>query len=210
MSNQSLNRNNYFNWKCNETLKKPLKAHNFLQQYARFRKTCSKYRWNQLFNLCEIIFAGHVCRFWSTPFKVYFSGSIKLVIAFVLNSKAFQLHSSFFFLFFLLVTFSGRTAKSFLANALTLVITKTCYQDLTYSLDTPKHIFVEVVLQVVVCDACGTWHGSYTVTSIHSIQKSTINCQNQPLETRKQVIQIASSWMAEDSRIKTERSRVDE
>ena len=38
-----------------------------------------------------------------------------------------------------------------------------------------KKFFLKSVPEVVICDACGTWHGVNTVTSIHSIQKSTRN-----------------------------------
>ena len=62
----------------------------------------------------------------------------------------------FFLLFFLLVPFSGRTTKNFLVNVLRLVIKKACYQDLTHSLDTPKNIFVKIVPEVVIRDACDT------------------------------------------------------
>ena len=40
--------------------------------------------------------------------------------------------------FFLPVKFSGRIAKSFLGNVLTLVIKEAWEQDLSHSLDTPK------------------------------------------------------------------------
>ena len=40
--------------------------------------------------------------------------------------------------FFLPVQFSGRIAKSFLGNVLTLVIKEAWDQDLSHSLDTPK------------------------------------------------------------------------
>ena len=107
-----------------------------------------------------------------------------------LTQKALQLPILVFFLAFLLVTFSGHTTKSLLANVLILVIKKTCDQDLTHSLETPKHISVKIVPQVVIRVACGTWHGLCTVTSINSIQKTTRNCQNRPPETLKQVIHI--------------------
>ena len=48
--------------------------------------------------------------------------------------------SCFFFLFFLLVQFSGRTAKFFLGNVLRLVIKEACEQDMTCSLVTSKNI----------------------------------------------------------------------
>ena len=66
-----------------------------------------------------------------------------------------------FFLFFLFVTFSGRTAKSLLANV--LVIKKTCDQDLTHSLDTRKYISVIIVPEVAIrdtCDTCYNLHGN--------------------------------------------------
>ena len=50
-----------------------------------------------------------------------------------------------------------------------------------------KIISVKIVPEVVTRDACGTWHGLYTVTSIHSIQKSTRN--NQKLGNK-----LASRW----------------
>ena len=52
-----------------------------------------------------------------------------------------------------------------------------CDQDLTHSLDTLKSFSVKSVPQVVIWDACDTWHALNTVTSIHSIQKSTRNSQ---------------------------------
>ena len=111
-----------------------------------------------------------------------------------LTQKALQLPFEFFFLFvFLLVTFFERTAKSFLANALSLVIKKPCDQDLTHSLDTPKCISVKIVPQVVNCDAYGTWYSLCTVTSIYSIQKHTRDFQNRPPETRRRVLVNAIS-----------------
>ena len=54
---------------------------------------------------------------------------------------------------------------------------KACDQDLTHSLDTLKSLSIKSVPQVVIRDAYGTWHWLNTVTSIHSIQKSTRNSQ---------------------------------
>ena len=76
---------------------------------------------------------------------------------------------SSFFSFFLLVIFSGRIAKNFLVNVLS------CDQDLTHSIDTLKLRSVRIFPEVVIRDPCDTWHGLCTVTSIHSIQKSTRN-----------------------------------
>ena len=73
------------------------------------------------------------------------------------------------------------------SQVLRLIIKKACDQDLTHSLDTVKNISAKIVPQVVIPDACGTWHGSLTVTSMHSIQKSTRNSQK--LENK-----LASSW----------------
>ena len=64
-------------------------------------------------------------------------------------------------LIFFLLNFSGRTAKSFLANILTLVVKKTYDQDLNYSLATPNYISVKIVPEVVIREACGTLHGLY-------------------------------------------------
>ena len=50
-----------------------------------------------------------------------------------------------------------------------------------------KNPSVKSVPQVVICDVCGTWHGLCTVTSIHSIQKSTRNSQKLGNE-------LASGW----------------
>ena len=103
----------------------------------------------------------------------------QILIAFAFNAKSFAIGILVFFCFLSLpVHFSGRTAKSFLVNVLRLVIKKACGQDLTHSLDTPKNIFVKIVPEVVIRDACGTWHGFCMVTSIYSIQKSTRNSQN--------------------------------
>ena len=58
-----------------------------------------------------------------------------------------------FFLFFLLVTFSGRTAKSFLVNVLSYVINKDltkikCDQGLNRFLDTQKTLPSELFLKL--------------------------------------------------------------
>ena len=50
-----------------------------------------------------------------------------------------------------------------------------CDQNLTHSLDTLKSLSINIVAQVVIRDACGTWHSLCTVTSIYGIQKSTRN-----------------------------------
>ena len=86
-----------------------------------------------------------------------------------LTQKALHLPFYFFFLFFLLANFSGWAAKSYLFNFLSCVIKKACDQDLTYSLDTLNSLSVKSVSQVVIRDACGTWHSLCTVTSIYSI-----------------------------------------
>ena len=83
-----------------------------------------------------------------------------------------QFRHSRFFSFFLFIPFSGRNA-----NVLRLVIKKRCDQDLTHSSDTPKNISLNIVPEVVLSDAFGTWHSLCTVTSIHSIQKTTRNSQ---------------------------------
>ena len=77
-------------------------------------------------------------------------------------------------------------------------------QDLTYSLDTLKSLSVKSVPEVVICDACATRRALNTVISIPipSIHKKN---KRQP-ETRNK---LASRWMAEDSRVKGERNRVD-
>ena len=40
-----------------------------------------------------------------------------------------------------------------------------------------KNISVNIFLKVYIRDACGTWHGLFTITSIHSILKNTRNSQ---------------------------------
>ena len=113
---------------------------------------------------------------------------------------------SFFFLFFLLVTFCGRTAKSVLSYVIKKGLTKIkCDQGLNRSLDTQKTLSVRIISQVVIRDAYGTWHGLCTVTSIHGIQKCTRNCQ----KLGNKLVRPFSQWMAEDSMVKTERNRVD-
>ena len=102
---------------------------------------------------------------------------IKYFFAFAFNAKSFAIAIRAFFYFFLLVTFSGRTAKSFLANVLTLLIKKACDQDLNHSLDTSRNISRKIVPQIVIRNACGTWNMLLTVTSIHSIQKNLRNSQ---------------------------------
>ena len=70
-------------------------------------------------------------------------------------AKCFAIVVLVFFLFFLLGTFFGQTAKSLLANVLRLVIKEACDQDLAHSLDTLENISVKIVPQVVIHDACG-------------------------------------------------------
>ena len=70
-----------------------------------------------------------------------------MLIAFEFNGKSFAIAILVFFLFFLfLVSFSGRTAESFLANVLTLGIKKACDQDLSHSLEKPRRISLKIVL----------------------------------------------------------------
>ena len=88
-----------------------------------------------------------------------------------LTEKALQLPFQFFFLFFLLlVSFSGRTAKSFLAKVLTLGIKRSCDQDQSHSLDRPRCISLKIVLSWY---SRRVWHMTCLMhgTSIHSIQK---------------------------------------
>ena len=67
-----------------------------------------------------------------------------------------------------------------------------CDRNLTHSLDTLKSLSINIVAQVVIRDACDTWHSLCTVTSICSIQKSKRNLQNRPPVTQQEVIQTAS------------------
>ena len=78
------------------------------------------------------------------------------LFAFAFNTKSFAIAILDLIFFFLLVTFSGRTVKSFLTKVLRLVIKKACDQDLTHSLDTPRNISVKTFSQVVIRNACGT------------------------------------------------------
>ena len=80
-----------------------------------------------------------------------------------------------------------------------------CDQDLTHSIDTLKLRSVRIFPEVVIRDPCDTWHGLCTVTSIHSIQKSTRNSQ----KLGNKLVRPVSQWMTEDSTVKTERNRVD-
>ena len=100
------------------------------------------------------------------------------VIAFAFNVKSFAIVFLVFFSSFPSRQFFGRIAGNFLANVLTLVIKKACDQDLIHSLDTPRNISVKPFTQVVIRDGCGTWQGLCTVTSIHSIQESTLKLFN--------------------------------
>ena len=105
------------------------------------------------------------------------------------NAKSFAIAILVFFSFFPSRHFFWTDCqKLFRVIVLIFVIKKTCDQDLAHSLDTTMHIFIKIVPEVVIHDACGTWHGLCTVTSIYNVQKSTRNCQNRPPETRKQVI----------------------
>ena len=89
--------------------------------------------------------------------------------------KAKRFAIIFFLFFFLLLSSFGRTTESFLGNVLTLVIKEVCDQDLIHFLDTPKGIWVKIVPQVVIPDACYTWQGLFMVTNIDRNQKSTRN-----------------------------------
>ena len=86
-----------------------------------YHKVLWFYKWQK--------FAQHSCLIFRLNFSIWF-------FAFAFNAKKLCNCHSIFFLFFLLVAFSGRTAKSFLGNVLSLVTKKTCDQDLTTSLDT--------------------------------------------------------------------------
>ena len=82
-----------------------------------------------------------------------------IIFAFAFNAKSFVIAILVLFFFFSFSSlFSERTSKSFLANVLSLVIKKTCDQDLTHSLDTPKYIFLKIVPEVVVHDAYDTYY----------------------------------------------------
>ena len=70
----------------------------------------------------------------TTVLAVKTANDIKRIIAFAFNEKSFAI--AFLVFFFLLVTFSGRTAESFSVNVLLYFIKKACDQDLTHSLDT--------------------------------------------------------------------------
>ena len=107
--------------------------------------------------------------------KTCLSRKISL-ITFAYNAKRFET-AILFFLFSTPSVVFRRTAKSFLINALRLVTTKACDQDLTQYLDAPKDISINIVSEVVICEVCGIWYSLFTVTNIQSIQKSTRNSQ---------------------------------
>ena len=66
------------------------------------------------------------------------------LLRFRITQKASQLS---FFLFLLLLSVFGRTAKSFLVNVLTLVSKEACDQDLTDSLNTPIGSFLKLLFR---------------------------------------------------------------
>ena len=68
---------------------------------------------------------------------------------YIKNLRSFAIVILVFFLFFLLVTFSGRAAENVLANVLRLVIKETCDQDLAHSLDTSRNISVKIVFKLL-------------------------------------------------------------
>ena len=72
------------------------------------------------------------------------------------NAKSFAIAILGLFFFSFFVTFSGQTAKSFLANDLSLVIKKMCDLNLTHSLDTPKYISVKIVPQSLIFNRSAT------------------------------------------------------
>ena len=78
------------------------------------------------------------------------------IIAFACNANHFANAIIFFFLFLIPSAVFGQTTKSFLTNVLRLVSSEACNQDLTHSLDIPKSIYVKIVPEVVILDACGT------------------------------------------------------
>ena len=82
-----------------------------------------------------------------------------LVIAFACNTKRFAI-AILFFLFLFPSSVLGRTAKSFLANALRLVSLEAFKQDSTHSLDTLKYISVKIFPRVVFCHRTLFAHGN--------------------------------------------------
>ena len=89
-----------------------------------------------------------------------------IIIVFVFNAKTFAIAILVFFLFFLLVTFSGwTTAKSLITNVLTLVIKKMCDQVLTHFLDALRHIYVKIFSLSCSSRVRGTLRCLCTVTS---------------------------------------------
>ena len=84
----------------------------------------------------------------------------------VFNGTRFVIENIVFYLFFLLIKFSRlKEARD---------------QDLAHSLGTAKNIFVKFVRQVIICNFCGAWYDSFTVTSIHNIQRSRRNNSQKP------------------------------
>ena len=94
-----------------------------------------------------------------------------LFIAFVSNANHFAIAILFSFSYF--QRCFSMDCQNFFSKFLRLATAEACAQDPAHSLDTPKNISVKIVPQVLICDPCGTWHGLFMVTSIHSIEKST-------------------------------------
>ena len=119
-----------------------------------------------------------------------------MLFAFTFNAKSFATAFLVFFSFF--------PSRHFFWTDYQKLFTQLFI--ISYSLDTLKGFSIKIVPQVVICNACGAWHGLCTVTSFHSIQKSTRNSQ----KLGNRLVRSVSQWMlAEDSIVKTERNRVD-
>ena len=125
---------------------------------------------------------------------------LNLIIAFAFNAKSFAIAilAFLFFIFFLLITFSGRTAKTFFSQRFIINYQESVRPRSDSLLGYTKRSFYQNCF--LRCYSWGTHeqhdvtHGLCRVTSIHSIHV-----------LRKQV----SDWMGEYSRVKTEKNWVD-
>ena len=80
-----------------------------------------------------------------------------LLFTFVFNAKSLAIAILVFFLFFLLVPFSGRTTKRFLATFCHLITRKRVTKIGPILLDTTKQVCATNVFQDAICDACHPW-----------------------------------------------------
>ena len=103
--------------------------------------------------------------------------SISEIVAFTFNAKSSAITFLVLFLFFPFRHFFWKDCRYLFSKRFIMSYQKSVWPRsdsfLGHIKIFPKKLFLK--LQVVIRDACGTWHSLRTVTNIHSIQKNTRN-----------------------------------